>query len=112
MGKIEEYIFFDGQEDQPLIPPKKTGGRVSPATKPLGSARFYWALNPRGCVSAWGRRGGCEETIAADGAWPSYFPLLKYFTTIYYFDLAACTLGFHPSSFSASRGYRWFVMPA
>lgn len=49
------------------------------------------------CVSPWGRHRGYKETIAAHGARPSYFPLLKNSTTIYHFDLAACPLGPVPS---------------
>lgn len=117
MGKIREDIFFGGQEDQPLIPPKKDRGKSGSSYKTTRQCPFLLGIKPRGCVSAWGQCGWHKGTTAADGTWPSYFPLLKYFTTIYYFDLAASTLGFAPTpippaSFSASGGYWWFVMPA
>lgn len=45
------------------------------------------------CMSVWGSCDRCKEIITADGAGPSYFPLLKHFTAIYYCDLAVCAPG-------------------
>lgn len=46
--RIGDYAFFGGQRDHPG---QKTVGRVALATKPLGSAHFYYPLNLGGvCV--------------------------------------------------------------
>ena len=94
-GKIGEYAFFGGQKDQPGQENRSKSGF---GYKTSRQCPFLLPVKLAGCMSAWGRHRRYKETIAAHGTQPSYFPLLKYCTTIYYFDLAACALGPPPLS--------------
>lgn len=53
-GKIGEYMFFGGQEDQPLIPQKKDWGKSGSGYKTTRQCPFLLGIKPGGVGGGWG----------------------------------------------------------